>query len=281
MRILVSNDDSVYSPGIASLARVAARFGEVRVVAPDVERSSSGHAITSSRPLSYRATRIHGLAAYRVDGTPADCVALGAHLWGRVDLVLSGVNLGLNLGTSIWHSGTLAAAKQAALLGIRGVAVSAPVGVEPDVDPLEQWLVRVLETVIDEPTLPLVNVNLPRTPQGMLWTRVSVRTYDGRIVPTKDPLGRDLFWFTVKPIEGADEGTDRWALEQGWISLTPLGLDLTDATRLSDVVARRPLDAAVAHATSPARSSKEAALSVRADEADAPLEDPDDDASSP
>jgi 5'-nucleotidase len=126
VRILVSNDDGIYSPGIAALARVAQRLGEVRVVAPDVEQSSAGHAITASRPVRYRRTEVfEGIDAYRVDGTPADCVALGAHLWGHVDLVLSGINLGPNLGNATWHSGTLAAAKQAALLGIR-VSPSAP-----------------------------------------------------------------------------------------------------------------------------------------------------------
>src|SRR5919109_2270546 len=127
MRILVSNDDGIYSPGIAALARAATRFGEVRVVAPDVEQSSAGHAITSSRPLRFRQTRIFDdIAAYRVNGTPADCVALGTFLWEDVDVVLSGINLGLNLGNATWHSGTLAAAKQAVLLGVRGIALSAP-----------------------------------------------------------------------------------------------------------------------------------------------------------
>src|ERR687896_116281 len=127
MRILIANDDGIYSPGIAALAEVASRFGDVRIVAPDVEQSSMGHAITATRPLSYRRTPIKGFEAYRVNGTPADCVALGAHHWEKVDVVLSGINLGSNLGNAMWHSGTLAAAKQAALLGIRGVALSTPV----------------------------------------------------------------------------------------------------------------------------------------------------------
>ena len=135
MRILISNDDGIYSPGIRVLAEVATEYGDVRIVAPDVERSSAGHAITHSRPLSYRRTSIQGLTAYRVNGTPADCVSLGAYQWGKVDLVLSGLNIGLNLGNSIWHSGTVAAARQAALLGIRGVALSAPAGAEPDFAP--------------------------------------------------------------------------------------------------------------------------------------------------
>ena len=125
MRILICNDDGVYSPGIAALAKVASRFGEIRIVAPDVEQSSMGHAITSSRPLRYRRTPLPGgFDAYRVNGTPADCVALGAFGWKRVDLVLSGINLGPNLGSACWHSGTLAAAKQATLLGLRGIAFS-------------------------------------------------------------------------------------------------------------------------------------------------------------
>lgn len=271
MRILVSNDDGIYSPGIAALAEVASEFGTVRVVAPDVERSSSGHAITSSRPLSYRATNIRSLTAYRVNGTPADCVALGAHHWDKVDIVLSGLNLGFNLGNSIWHSGTLAAAKQAALLGIRGVALSAPAGAEPDFEPFKPWIRRVLQMLLPESTLLLVNVNFPRKPQGLVWTRVSVRQYDGKVVPTSDPLGRELFWFTVTPIESVEEGSDRWAVERGWISLTPLRLDLTDDARLADVRARRPLDEAMAAAISPIASLPEAAQEVRDDEAAAAI----------
>jgi len=267
MRILVSNDDGVYSPGLLALAEVAAEFGSVRVVAPEGERSSMGHAITASRPLSYRPTNIANFTAYRVNGTPADCVALGAYHWDKVDVVVSGLNMGFNLGNSIWHSGTVAAAKQAALLGLRGIALSAPAGAEPDFEPFKPWLRRVLETLLTDVRMPLVNVNFPRQPKGLLWTRASVRRYDGQIVPTKHPLGRDLYWFTVIPIEGAEEGTDRWAIEQGWVSLTPLRLDLTDATQLEDVRARVPLDEALAVAVSPPTSSPAAAKSVRDDEA--------------
>ena len=250
MRILIANDDGVYSPGIAALAEVASEFGSVRVVAPDVEQSSMGHAITASRPLSYRVTKLPGLTAYRVNGTPADCVALGAYNWDKVDVVLSGINLGLNLGNSIWHSGTLAAAKQAALLGLRGIALSAPASEDPDFAPLKPWVRRVLETLLPETSPCLVNVNFPSRPRGMAWTRVSVRHYDGRIVPMRDPQGRTLFWFTVTPIEGTEEGTDRWALERQIVSLTPLRLDLTDDRRLDEVRSRLPLSERSAAAAS-------------------------------
>jgi 5'-nucleotidase len=126
MKILITNDDGIYSPGILKLAEIASEFGSVRIVAPNVEQSSMGHAITATRPLSYRKTKVGNFDAFRVNGTPADCVSLGCFHWEKVDLVLSGINLGPNLGNSMWHSGTLAGAKQAALLGIKGVALSTP-----------------------------------------------------------------------------------------------------------------------------------------------------------
>lgn len=266
MRILVCNDDGIYSPGIAALAEVAAEFGTVRVVAPNVEQSSMGHAITAGRPLSFRPTRIVGPNAFRVNGTPADCVALGAHLCGSVDLVLSGCNLGFNLGNSTWHSGTLAAAKQAALLGLRGIAVSAPAGIE-DFSALKPWMHRVIDALLPATELNLVNVNLPREPRGLIWTRISVRQYDGLIVPTSDPMGRELYWFSVKPLQGAEEGTDRWAIEQNWISMSPLCLDVTDHRLLTQCREQRPLDEELAARVSPAQSSPEAAQRVHEEEA--------------
>lgn len=229
MRILISNDDGIYSPGIAALAEVASLFGEIRVVAPDVEQSSMGHAITHSRPLSYRSTPLKNFEAYRVNGTPADCVALGTHHWEKVDLVLSGINLGLNIGNGMWHSGTLAAAKQAALLGIRGIAFSTPATrSEPDFPLLAPFVERVLRILLEQSHLMLVNVNLPREPQDIRWTRQSVRQYDGHIMPGADPMGRKHYWVTVKPIEEAEPDTDRWAVKNHFVSMTPLRLDLTD-----------------------------------------------------
>jgi 5'-nucleotidase len=243
MRILIANDDGVYSPGIAALAQIASKFGDVRVVAPDVERSSAGHAITASRPVRYRPTRIlEGIEAYRVDGTPADCVALGAYHWDRVDVVLSGINLGSNLGNATWHSGTLAAAKQAVLLGIRGIALSAPVSDETsDFSTLAPWVERALEVLFHQDWPALVNVNFPRgEPRGMYWTAQAVDHYDGKVVPGTDPMGREHYWFTVVPLERHREGTDLWAVEQGYVSLTPLRLDLNDHEQLEHVIDSLP-----------------------------------------
>jgi 5'-nucleotidase len=236
MRILVSNDDGIYSPGIVALAEAASDFGDVRVVAPHVEQSSMGHAITSTRPLSYRRTAIKDFEAFRVDGTPADCIALGAYHWDKVDLVLSGINLGTNLGNSIWHSGTLAAAKQAALLGIRGIALSTSVDdEEPDFSKLRPYVKKVLKMLIEQPESLLVNVNLPPEPTDIRWTRQSVRQYDGKVVPGTDPQGKEHFWFTVTPLKETEEDTDRWAFEKGWVSITPLRLNLTDEKSLERV----------------------------------------------
>src|SRR2546430_4798873 len=239
MRILISNDDGIYSPGILALAKVASRFGEVRMVAPDVEQSSMGHAITASRPLRYKRIRLDEFEAYRVNGTPADCVALGTHQWQHTAVVLSGIHLGLNLGNSCWHSGTLAAAKQAALLGLRGIAISTEFSDnhEPDFSALEPHVAKVLDLLMPNRTLCLVNVTLPEKPKGIRWTRQSVRHYDGKVVPDKDPMGRSIFWFTVTPLEGAAKGTDRWAVEHNWVSITPLRLDLTDEADLARALA--------------------------------------------
>jgi 5'-nucleotidase len=235
MRILISNDDGVYSPGIAALAEVAARFGEVHVVAPDVERSSAGHAISSSTPLSYKRTPMKNAEAWRVNGTPADCVTLGLDRWEKVDVVLSGINLGSNLGNALWHSGTLAAAKQAALLGMRGIALSTPsTESEPNFEVLKPWTARVLELLLPHEELRLVNVNLPaKLPRGIQWTSQSVTRYDGKVVPGTDPMGRQIYWYTVAPLLDADEGTDLWAIENGFVSITPLRMDLTNHEELT------------------------------------------------
>ena len=244
MRILITNDDGVYSPGILALAEVAVKFGEVRIVAPDVERSSAGQSITAQRPLSYKRTPMKDIDAFRVNGTPSDCVALGVHNWEKVDVVLSGINLGSNLGNAMWHSGTLAAAKQAALFGLRGIALSTPsTETEPNFSVLKPWVAVVLKLVLDMPDACLLNVNLPTgMPRGILWTRQSVRQYDGKVVPGKDPMGRSHFWFTVIPLERAEEGTDRRAIEDGYVSITPLRLDLTDREQLAKLHSEYPLD---------------------------------------
>ena len=235
MKILVTNDDGIYSPGIASLAKVASRFGEVTVVAPDVEQSSMGHAITHTRPFALKKSPVmfNHIEAFRVNGTPADCVALGTHLYAKTDLILSGINFGYNLGNSMWHSGTLAAARQAVLLGIKGIALSTTAGEKgPDFDALEPFVEKTLKLLIEESAFGLYNVNIPRNPAGIKWTRQSVRFYDGKIVPGMDPMGRKHYWFTVEPLAPAEEGTDRWAIEQGHISITPLRLDLTNEDAL-------------------------------------------------
>ncbi|WP_276131666.1 5'/3'-nucleotidase SurE [Polluticoccus soli] len=244
MRILITNDDGIYSPGIMALAKVATKFGEVRVVAPDVEQSSMGHAVTHSRPISLKKSPItfEGIEAYRVNGTPADCVALGTHL-SKTDVVLSGINMGPNLGNSMWHSGTLAAAKQAVLLGIKGIALSTPVGKdEPDFDALAPFVEKTLALLLEENELALYNVNFPPRPIGMKWTRQSVRLYDGKIVPGVDPMGRKHYWFTVTPLESAEEDTDRWAVENNFVSVTPLRLDLTSEAGLKHAKEHHPLD---------------------------------------
>jgi 5'-nucleotidase len=257
VRILVSNDDGIYSPGIAALAEVASDFGDVCVFAPDTERSSAGHSITSALPLRYRPTELPvDVEAYRVDGTPADCVALGIHRWGDVDVVLSGVNIGTNLGNAIWHSGTLAAAKQAVLQDIPGIALSTPADPVPDFGSLAPHIEEVLRLLLSRSRIPLVNVNLPPRPRGIRWARQAVERYHGEVVPGTDPYGRELFWFAVRRLESSLEGTDRWALDHDYVTLTPLRLDLTDHAALERLQEADTPPSKAADASPPQASSK-------------------------
>ncbi|MGO1245778.1 MAG: 5'/3'-nucleotidase SurE [Sphingobacterium sp.] len=236
MKILITNDDGIYSPGIAALAKAALNFGQARIVAPDVEQSSMGHAITHSRPLSYKKSPItfEGIDAYRVNGTPADCVALGLHMYPDTEVVLSGINMGLNLGNSMWHSGTLAAAKQAVLLGVKGIALSTSVGKsEPKFENIESYVKQSLDLLLADTTLGLYNINFPPAPKRIKWTRQSIRLYDGNVIPGEDPMGRKHFWITVTPLAPAEENTDRWAVENSFVSITPLRLDLTNEKELT------------------------------------------------
>ncbi len=230
MKILVSNDDGIFSPGLIALAEVAAQFGEVIIFAPDFEQSAVGHAITIQRPLQYHPVKLlKGFEAYRVNGTPADCVAMGLFHWGGADLVLSGINLGSNLGSDIWHSGTVAAAKQGVLLGVPAVAFSQVInGEEPTYEKQKPYIAEVIRMLTNGQQPKLVNVNLPKEPQGIRWTHQSVRAYNGKVVESQDPMGRKHYWFSAVPLTEPDENSDRWAVENGFVSLTPLRLSLTD-----------------------------------------------------
>ena len=115
---------------------------------------------------------------------------------------------------------------------------------ETDFESVMPWAEKALQAVLDQPELTLVNVNLPEKPKDLCWTRQSVRHYDGKVVPQQDPMGRQQYWYTVIPIEQVEEGTDRWAMEQGYASLTPLRVDLTDETQLSKVLSKAAVSAA-------------------------------------
>lgn len=230
MKILVSNDDGIFSPGLIALAEAAAQFGDVLIFAPDFEQSAVGHAITIQRPLQiHRVKKLEGFEAYRVNGTPADCVAMGLHHWGGADLVLSGINLGSNLGNDIWHSGTVAAAKQAVLLGVQAAAFSQVICAdEPSYEKQKPFIADVLSILTSGERPKLVNVNFPNNPTDIRWTHQSVRAYNGIVVPGQDPLGRKHYWFSAIPLTEPDVNSDRWAVDNNFVSLTPLRLNLTD-----------------------------------------------------
>jgi len=242
MRILVSNDDGIFSPGIKALGLAMRALGEVYVVAPDVEQSAVGHGITVRRPLRFKHTQSAGfgeIPAYRVDGTPADCVVLGVHLLGRPDLLVSGINIGVNLGLDLTHSGTVAAALEATSLGIPSIAFSLDTsGEELDFTEAALWAQR-LARLVAEKGLPrgiFLNVNFPAgTPKGVLVTRLSTHHWEDTVVERLDPEGRPYYWIAGTPVGEEEEGTDLWAVRRGYVSVTPVSLDFTALDFLPEV----------------------------------------------
>jgi 5'-nucleotidase len=242
MKLLVTNDDGYMALGLGVLARAAARLGEVRVVAPDREQSATSHSLTMHFPLRVRRAADDMIA---VDGTPTDCVvlALGALLDERPDFVLSGVNHGANLGDDVLYSGTVAAAMEATILGIPAIAISYT-GRDPElIEPWTEVLAGVLEQVLGRSEFPadtLLNINLPDIDpdqvEGVKVTTLGRREYLDSLTRAHDPSGREYFW-----IGG---GESRWwgspesdfrAIRAGYISVTPLHLDLTNYRLIREV----------------------------------------------
>jgi 5'-nucleotidase len=238
MRILLSNDDGVLATGLGILERVCEPLGELSIVAPDREQSATSHSLTLHHPLRpvQRAER-----RWQVDGTPTDCVMLAveALLDERPDFVLSGVNHGQNMGEDVLYSGTVAAAMEGLALGIPSIAISFAGGdLRADLSHLREQvrvLTPLLQRITSLPKFPantLLNVNLPPIPadgvKGAKLTRLGSRVYSGSLKPMQDPWGRDIFWIGGGSISWSGESdSDFRAIREGYISVTPLHLDLT------------------------------------------------------
>jgi 5'-nucleotidase len=243
MLILCTNDDGYRAVGLRTLAGVARELGDVEIVAPDREQSASSHSLTMHFPL--RAHRIEE-AVQAVDGTPTDCVALavGELLGARPDFVLSGINHGPNMGEDVLYSGTVAGAMEATILGIPAVAFSY-VGRDPAaIEAYAPLLSRLIPQLIGRGGFPgettLLNVNLPAIDpaevRGVKVTRLGRRVYTDSITRANDPSGREFFWIGGGGVKWeSDEGTDFQAVEDGYVSVTPLHLDLTNHKLLAEV----------------------------------------------
>lgn len=235
MKVLISNDDGIFSPGIQALAKAVAEIAdEVLIVAPDVEQSAMGHAITIRRPLRYKRTKLRGLehvTAFRVDGTPADCVVLGVHNGGRPDIVLSGINIGSNLGYDVTHSGTVAAAIEGATMDLPSIALSLRTGAdELDFTFAAEYARQLVPEVVNRglPKRTLLNVNFPvGEPKGVRLARQSTHGYQDTIVKRKDPDGIPYYWIAGKPTAEREPDTDYTTVVDGFVAVTPLYLDFT------------------------------------------------------
>ena len=243
-RILVTNDDGYSSQGITALIDALEGLGELWMVAPDGEQSAVSHALTLDRPLRVRKV---GENRFVVNGTPTDCVTLGiSSLLGDrpPDLVVSGINRGGNMGVDVHYSGTVSAAFEGVILGYPAIAVSQVVGEGMSWDAsaalareLAAW---VLENGLPESTL--LNANVPLgTPRGLKLTRLGVRRYIEDVVEQRDPRGRRIYWIGGgEPVWEAIPGTDFHEVAQGFISVTPLHLDMTELDELDRLRNLRP-----------------------------------------
>jgi 5'-nucleotidase len=227
----MTNDDGIFSEGIRLLARSLGRFGEVVVVAPDREQSATGHSLTLTRPL--RMQRLEE-GWYAVDGTPTDCVNLAVLSLLKEtppDLVVSGINFGLNVGDDVTYSGTVSATFEASLLGIPSIAFSQEVAEGFSFARSAELAAAFVETVLAEAVPPdlLLNVNFPTgEAKGVVFTRLGKRVYQQSVIENVDPRGRKYYWIAGTPVWQEDPGTDHAAVQQGYASVTPLHLDLTD-----------------------------------------------------
>lgn len=244
MHILVSNDDGILAPGLALLAEICQGVGQVTVVAPDREQSGTSHSLTMHRPLR-PARRPDG--AYQVDGTPTDCVllALGTLLPERPAFVFSGVNHGPNMGEDVLYSGTVAAAMEGMTLGVPSVAISFA-GPASDLVTLHTYrdilagLVRRIVRIEGFPADTLLNINLPpcgaAAVRGIKVTSLGSRYFSESLTRMKDPWGREIYWIGGGSIHwtgGAE--SDHHAVAEGYISITPLHMDLTNYDLLETV----------------------------------------------
>ena len=241
MHILVTNDDGVQAPGLLALAQELRKLGKVTVFAPDKNWSASGHVKTMERPLRVIETTLaDGTTAFASDGAPSDCVALPllGFIEEDIDLVLSGINPYANIGHDITYSGTVTAAMEAVIAGVKGIAVSlnSPEGHKGPLDYSTAAVVarRVAEKVMANglPKDVVLNVNVPYRKEselaGYMVTRQGLRVYRDELDSRIDPRGKPYFWIGGEAPTGVfEDGTDFGALEDGYVSITPLHLDLT------------------------------------------------------
>lgn len=246
MRILVTNDDGIFSEGLKVLAEALMEVSDVIVVAPDREQSASGHSLTLNRPLRIRKVREHW---FTVDGTPTDCVNLGVQGLLKEeppDLVVSGINFGVNLGDDVTYSGTVSATFEANMHGLPGIAFSQEVVEGFSFERSARFARELVAALLAADAIPqdlLLNINFPaEIPKGVRWTRLGKRHYKQTVVEKLDPSGRKYYWIAGTPEWEHESGTDQEALTSGLISVTPLHLDLTDYRGLEETSLREKLE---------------------------------------
>lgn len=248
MRLLLTNDDGISAPGLYAMAKELQKEHEIIIVAPDNQRSASGHSITIARPVVAKEVKLEGIKGkvYSLDGTPADCTRIGVDRLSdnKIDMVISGINRGLNLGTDVLYSGTVSAAVEAAIYSIPSIAVSIDIqdDGEPDYEMAARFGAEVLKKASENNMEKdvVLNVNVPLIPEkeikGIKVCKIGTRLYDNTYVETITPENHIILDIKGHAVDKDNVEADTYYLKEGYVTVTPLHYDLTNFKLLREVM---------------------------------------------
>jgi 5'-nucleotidase len=245
MKILLTNDDGIFAPGLAAIYKELVRFGDVMVVAPAESRSGASHSVTFHSPVVCNKVDINGcFTGFSVQGSPADCVKLACMQLheGLIDLLVAGINNGSNAGINVYYSGTVAAAMEGAFLKIPAVALSLSRDEQMDYEKAANYCAKILKALMPVRSGEVINVNIPQLskgqPKGVRVVPQSTKDFDESYIPQKNEQGQTVFQLTGGPHRADDVPTDAALLTEGFITITALAPDMTDYRKTGELKSR-------------------------------------------
>ncbi len=244
MKIVITNDDGIEAEGIKCLPKAISKLGDVYVVAPKTPQSAGSHSTTLHKPLRIAeySLNLGEKKAMSVSGSPADCVLLAVDVLvkGKVDLVISGINEGPNIGSDVIYSGTVAGAREGSLNGIPSIAISLAAYKDLNFDAAGKFAYLFVKTVLEKKISNIYfNINIPNIPEqeikGVKFVKQGNRSYKDRVFKGKDPFGKTYYWIGGTVVENNEKNTDNEAVKNGFIAVTPMSTDMTDYSALKEI----------------------------------------------